>query len=114
MLPATARLTRAQCSHLLNDPSLEVAFNRLGTLKYIKNLSNKGLSVITGAKIQKKAVARNKVRRQLYTLFKYFYEHSNKTPIIGMLYVSKHVYDMSYDELKQECNALFTKTQKNP
>jgi len=113
MLPTTARLTRAQCSELLKNPSIKGVFNRLGTLKYIKTDTNKGFCVITGSKQQKKAVKRNKIRRQLYTIFSIFYKNKDKSPIIAMLYVSKQSYLMSYDELSKECNDLLTKTQKN-
>jgi len=113
MMPTTARLTRAQCSDLLKNPSLKGVFNRLGTLKYIKSDINKGFCVVTGSKQQKKAVKRNKIRRQLYTIFSTIYKNNDKTPIIAMLHVSKHSYGMSFEELFKECNDLLTKAQKN-
>jgi ribonuclease P protein component len=112
-MPTKARLTRAECSTLLTTPSLQVVFNSLGTLKFVKTVSNKGISIITGSKQQKKAVIRNKLRRRLYTLFCQFYNNSEKTPVIAMLYVSKHSYTFTYDVLEKEFNALLTKAQKN-
>ena len=112
MLPATARLTRAQCSELLKNPQLLVVFNRLGTLKYLSGLENNGFSIITGSKAQKKAVLRNKLRRQLYSLFAKYYKNGSKKPIIGMLYVSKAVYELSFSELSLIFNDLLAKTQK--
>ncbi|HEY0980412.1 MAG TPA: ribonuclease P protein component [Candidatus Paceibacterota bacterium] len=112
MLPATARLTRAQCSELLKNPKLLVVFNRLGTLKYLLNVEMKGFSVITGSKAQKKAVLRNKLRRQLYSLFAQYYKDEAKKPISGMLYVSKGVYELSFSELSLIFNDLLAKTQK--
>ncbi|MBY0328502.1 ribonuclease P protein component [Patescibacteria group bacterium] len=120
MLPATARLTRAQCSEILKNPTIQSVFNRLGTLKYIKSFENKGnsgekygLSVITGAKIQKKAVRRNKIRRQIYTIFSQYSKKTDSTECIAMLYVSKQSYLMSFDELSQQFYELLKKTQKN-
>jgi len=119
MLPTTARLTRAQCSELLKNPTIKSVFNRLGTLKYTKSVDNKGnpggkygLSVITGSKQQKKAIKRNKIRRQLYTIFSNINKNKDISPIIAMLYVSKHSYLMSFEELSKECNDLLKKTQK--
>ena len=110
MLPSTTRLSRSQVTSLLIHTDVKVVFNRLGTLKYVNSLENKGFTVVTGSKNQKKAVLRNKVRRQLYTLF-----NKNKDiSLQGILYVSKQVYDMSYTELDQNLNALLQKTQKNP
>lgn len=112
MLPATARLSRAQCSELLENPKLLVVFNRLGTLKYLSGVENKGFSIITGSKAQKKAVLRNKFRRQIYSLFAKYYKDDSKKPIIGMVYVSKSAYELSFSELTLIFNDLLAKTQK--
>ena len=91
-----------------------MVFSSLGTLKYTKNTTNKGLSVITGSKQQKKAVLRNKLRRQLYTIFRNYYNNPVNTPlVVGMFYVSKHSYGMSFEELNIQFCALLTKAQKN-
>ena len=112
MLPSSQRLSRQQISEFLINKGVKTVFNPLGTLKYTTS-SSKGFTVITGSKQQKKAVLRNKLRRQLYTLF----SKSEKTSILGMLYVSKQVYSMSYSDLKQYLYALLEKTssehQKN-
>ncbi len=107
MLPSTQRLSRQQVSNLLANPATQVVFNRLGTLKYLNNptVYTLGCTVVTGAKNQKKAVARNKIRRQLYSLFGQYKEVS----FTGMLYVSKNCYEMSYDELKQNLHSLLQK-----
>ncbi|MEO5646295.1 MAG: ribonuclease P protein component [Candidatus Paceibacterota bacterium] len=106
MLPSVKRLSRNNVNSLLLHSGLKVVFNRLGTLKYVNSLENAAFTVVTGAKNQKKAVLRNKVRRQLYTLF-----NKNKDiSFIGILYVSKQVYDMSYMELKTNLDALVKKT----
>lgn len=120
MLPATARLTRAQCSEFLKNPAIQSVFNRLGTLKYVKSVDNKGnsggisgLSIITGSKIQKKAIRRNKIRRQIYAIFNQYSKSTEVTDCIAMLYVSKQSYLMSFDELAQHFYELLKKTQKN-
>ena len=107
MLPSNERLTRAQCFSLLSNTNLLVVFNRLGTLKYLPS-STIGLSVITGSKQEKKAVARNKLRRRLYSIF----SKQLVKNLTGMVYVSKHAYSMSFDELTTLFNDLLAKTQK--
>jgi len=72
-------------------------------------VTNTGLTVVTGSKNQKKAVLRNKVRRQLYSLYRQYEQKS----LTGMLYVSKQVYDMSYSELKTNFYGLLEKISKN-
>jgi ribonuclease P protein component len=107
MLPSTQRLSRPQVSIVLANPCLKVVFNRLGTLKYIPQtfINNQGFTVVTGSKQQKSAVARNKLRRQLYSLLR---QHP-KTHFIGMLYVSKNSYEMPYNEIKQHFLKLLEK-----
>ena len=112
-MPTNARLTRAQCSTLLKTPSLRVVFNSLGTIKFIKNTDNKGISVIISSKLIKKAVIRNKMRRRLYTIFCNFYKNKDIQPISGMIYVSRHSVLMSFEELERNFNDLLKKTQKN-
>ncbi len=108
MLPSSQRLSRQQITALLSDPDLKVVFNRLGTLKY--TFSNKALTVITGSKQQKKAVLRNKIRRQIYTIFG---SYQPKKPIKAMFYVSKQAYSLSFQEIKDLFHALLSKIEKN-
>lgn len=110
MLPSNTRLSRSDVTNLLLNPCLKVVFNRLGTLKYVKSLENNGFTVVTGSKVQKRAVLRNKIRRQLYTLLRTY----TSSPVMGILYVSKGVYDMTYGELAENITLLLEKAQKNP
>lgn len=110
MLPSSQRLTRRQITDFLKNTDISVVFNRLGTLKYQKNLLNIGFSVVTGSKNQKKAILRNKVRRQIYTIFR---KYSKTTPFLGVLYVSKQVYDMTYIDIERYFYALLEQIEKN-
>jgi ribonuclease P protein component len=107
MLPSIQRLSRPQVSILLANPAIRVVFNRLGTLKYLNhsNITTPCFTVVTGSKQQKKAVARNKVRRQLYSLL---IQHK-QVFFTGMLYVSKNIYGMPYNEIKQHFYRLLEK-----
>jgi ribonuclease P protein component len=105
MLPSNKRLTRQQVRNFLINPDIKVVFNRLGTLKYLKTGSDPIFTVVTGAKNQKKAVLRNKIRRQIYSLFAQYGEKA----FIGMLYVSKQSYEMPYKDLKANFYALLEK-----
>ncbi len=109
MLPSATRLSRTQVTNLLLNKHLKVVFNRLGTLKYVISSKNNGFTVVTGSKQQKKAVLRNKVRRQLYTLFGKYTLKNKDIFITGVLYISKQVYGMSYSELEQNLNVLLEK-----
>lgn len=112
MLPSKERLTRAQYAELLSNPEINTVFNRIGTLKFTKNLYNKGFSVVTSKKHEKKAVRRNKVKRQVYTVAQELFSN----PLFsfsGVLYLSKNAYTMEYEIIKNSLYDLFAKTQKN-
>ncbi len=112
MLPSNQRLNRQQITIFLADPTTKVVFNRIGTLKYRKTPTNSALSVVTGSKNQKKAVLRNKARRQLYSLFRqYMLKNKDNMPLQGMVYVSKHIYGMSFNEIKANFYALLEKSR---
>lgn len=113
MLSASTRLTRVQCTSLLKTTSLQVVFNALGTFKYVKNVENKGFSVITGAKQQKSAVARNTLRRKIYTAIALFYKENSSPIVQGMLYVSKGAYTMNNSDIKGYIYDILAKAQKN-
>jgi ribonuclease P protein component len=114
MLPSKQRLSRQQATDLLKDPELKVVFNRLGTLKYHFDTSayqdqfnsvRPALTVVTSSKNQKRAVLRNKLRRQIYSLALQYKDFS----FIGMFYVSKNSYDMSYSDIKRYFYELLQK-----
>jgi ribonuclease P protein component len=108
MLPSSQRLSRKQVTEFLVNKDIKVVFNTIGTFKYL--LKKGGFTVVTGSKQQKKAVLRNKIRRQIYVLFEK-YEHNQ--PVSAILYVSKQAYTMSYNDLKQYLYELLQKIAKN-
>jgi ribonuclease P protein component len=113
MLPSNQRLSRDQVTSFLKSPEIKVIFNRLGTLKYLNQSNNvhstNTITVITGSKQQKKAVLRNKIRRQIYTAFR---KNPYNISIEGMLYVSKQSYELSYQEITDLLHALLSKIEK--
>lgn len=113
MLPSSQRLSRQQVTDLLADHQLKVVFNRIGTLKWVY-APIYGLTVVTGSKQQKKAVLRNKLRRQLYSIFDSYQKKSQKhLQIKGILYTSKQLYEIPFSELKDNFYALLSKVEKN-
>lgn len=110
MLPSNARLTRAQHAETLADAEIRTVFNKIGTLKFTKNLYYKVFSVVLSKKHQKSAVKRNKIRRQIYAISRLFTPFS----FTGVLYLSKNAYIMEFNQLKEYFNELLAKTQKNP
>jgi ribonuclease P protein component len=79
--------------NLLKSPDLKVVYNRLGTLKYTHS-ATPTLSVVVSSKHEKKAVARNKLRRRIYNL-------PLLKPITGIFYVSKQSYSFEYKDIKK-------------
>ena len=113
MLPSYQRLSRSQVTALVSNPEIKVIFNRIGTLKYI-NSTTRAFTVVTGSKQQKKAVLRNKIRRQLYSIFDAYYQNTQKNLYIkSILYISKQVYTMSYQEIQENLYVLLSKIDKN-
>jgi ribonuclease P protein component len=112
-MPFSQRLSRSEVTFLLNNPEIKVIFNRLGTLKYLDKPSTSslkiGLTVVTGSKNQKKAVLRNKIRRQIYSLFRTYINKNKDISVVGILYVSKQVYMLSFNETSSLFEALMNK-----
>ena len=92
MLEKKRRLARDRFTALLSRPDLLTVYNRIGTLKYIS--SGRSFSVVTSGKHEKRAVARNRLRRRLYNLFQ-----RSKTPLSGILYASKQSYSFEYSDI---------------
>lgn len=107
MLPSNQRFKRQEFTDFLLNKGIFVVFNRLGTLKYLPSPASRRFAVVTSSKHEKKAVSRNKLRRRVYSLVK-----ALPVPIEGVLYVSKQSYTLTYDEVKNLFNDLYTKAQK--
>ncbi|HSE56874.1 MAG TPA: ribonuclease P protein component [Candidatus Paceibacterota bacterium] len=109
MLPKKNKLPRAAFSELLAQNPISV-FNRVGTLKYIPHSGS--FSVVVSAKHCKRAVARNKVKRRVYSLIQVF-KKEYTTPLSGILYLSKHAYMMPFSELKILVQELLRRAYAN-
>lgn len=105
MLPSQNRISRRDFKEILENKGVFVVYNRLGTLKYLSKTPYK-LSVVTSSKHEKSAVARNKVRRRIYTLFR-----EAQKPIQGVFYVAKSSYRLPLSDVKRLLYELLTKTQ---
>jgi ribonuclease P protein component len=108
MLPSKERFSRLEFSNFLENKGILVVYNRLGTLKYLPISPTTRFSVITSSKHEKKAVARNKFRRRVYSLV-----HKAQLPLHGVLYTAKQSYSLTYPEITHLFNELLTKSQKN-
>jgi len=104
MASSTNRLNREQVTALLSHKDLRVTYNPLGTLKYIP--SGSALAVVTSAKHEKRATARNKLRRRLKALF-----GQTEAPLIGILYASKQSYALPYEKIKTLFHELVEKSK---
>jgi ribonuclease P protein component len=93
MLPRKDRFSRAEFADFSAQPGLKTTYNKLGTLKY--TLSGHKFAVVTSGKHEKRAVARNKLRRRVYSLFQ-----DQKTPFSGILFASKQSYSFENKDIK--------------
>lgn len=103
MLPRKGRLTREQFTALLSQKGLSMVYNQLGTLKYLSQKG--GWSVVTSSKHEKRAVARNRIRRRVYALLR-----AEQPPISGVLYLSKQAYSFEKETINDLFYALIKKT----
>lgn len=109
MLPSKKRLSRSGFVQFLVSPSKSV-FNPLGTLKYKEDTTPKA-SIVISSKTEKRAVYRNKLRRQLYTIFNIYFKTSKDIKQY-VLHVSKQAGSFKYEELQNLLNELLKKTTK--
>ena len=110
MLPSNKRLSRVSFSVFLGSKDLKTVFNQLGTLKYKKSLTNQA-SIVISSKNEKRAVYRNKLRRQIYGVFREYFK-LNPENHQYVLYVSKQAPNFSFQEIKTTLNELFKKITK--
>lgn len=113
MLPSKERLNRAQFTDLLNNSEVLTIFNKVGTLKFTKNLYNKGFSVVLSKKNEKSAVKRNLLKRRVFSIIQSFLKEYTDFSITGIIYLSKNAYIMEFSSLKTGIYDLLKKTSKN-
>lgn len=109
MLARAQKLDRAQFTALKDNTEVRTVYNTLGTLYYLENPENKGFSVVISGKAVKLAVDRNKIRRRIYTLVR----NHKDLQIKGILYTSKNIGALSYEEINTHFQNLVAKMQKN-
>lgn len=107
MLPSNKRLNRRDFLEILSTPGHIIVYNKLGTLKFVKN-NQPALSVVISSKNEKKAVKRNLLKRRIYKIFA-----DQKVDLRGILYVSKNSSNFSFPEIKELFNDLILKIKKN-
>lgn len=99
MLPSNKRLDRNSFKSLSESRNINTVFNRIGTLKYVKNTDKYRFSVVISSKKEKIAVKRNKLKRRIYSIFENYYKNNNNF-IHGILFLSKDAYLMEFSSLK--------------
>ncbi len=93
MKTACKRINRQEFGFFLKNP-YKTVYNKLGTLKYKKDI-NKKISIVVSSKHEKRAVKRNKIKRRLINLYQ-----KSKLSGVVIFYVSKQSYNIQYDETK--------------
>lgn len=107
MLSSKERISTPLFKEISGNKGAVSVYNNLGTLKYV-NGDTKKLSVVVGAKTEKRAVYRNKIKRRVYSIFSKI-----DIKIHGILYVSKKSATASFSEIKSWTNDLVEKIKRN-
>ena len=110
MLPSKKRLARSDFGGFLASKDIKSVFNNLGTLKYKKSDKNQA-AIIISSKVEKTAIFRNLARRRIYSLFRELFKNTNEEKQY-ILYVSKHVSLLNFDQIKSLFYELLKKTTK--
>jgi ribonuclease P protein component len=109
MLARAQKLDRAQFTALKDNKEIRTVYNTLGTLYYKENPQYTGFSVVISGKSVKLAVQRNKIRRRIYTMVR----SQKDLQILGILYTSKNIGALSYEETTTHFQNLVAKMQKS-
>ncbi|HWC57522.1 MAG TPA: ribonuclease P protein component [Candidatus Paceibacterota bacterium] len=107
MLPARERMNRAEFKKFSEHPHKSTLYNRSGTLLSTPSAEIK-FSVVTNKKHEKRATARNTLRRRAYALF-----GQSGIVVSGIFYPSKTSYTLPYQTFKQSFCELLEKVKKN-
>lgn len=103
MLPARDRLTRASWNIVKTHTPTKKGYNTIGTLHIYKVNIGFGCSVACSKKYQKKAVARNKLKRQLYSIFRTSVYRKDYT---YTFFPSKYAYTADFKTINTLLNEL--------
>jgi ribonuclease P protein component len=101
MLSKRNRFTRAEFDAFTSQSGVKTVYNRLGTLQYVS--TGHHFAVVTSGKHEKRAVARNRLRRRLYDRFR-----STDVALSGILRVSKQSYTLELSELRSLLDSLLS------
>lgn len=82
------------------------------TIKSVKNKrrSNSRVSVVVSKKVYKGAVGRNRIRRRVYEHIRTSLDKLNDTYDIVVIVTSPEIKDMSYPDLADLLDSLFSKS----
>jgi len=82
------------------------------TIRLVKNdLDNTRLTVVTSIKISKKAVDRNRIKRQIREIIRKEILSDIKPGFDGLINTRKGLFELSHDELKKLIIGLFKKSR---
>ena len=110
MIAKDIRISRKKDFDLILRSKLKFYSNNL-VLRFSKNeLSKSRFCVVVSKKISKKAVDRNKIRRRIYEIVRLNY-NKIKPNFDFMIFVSRGILKMKYQEIEQEILSLFKKAK---
>ncbi|MEI6353000.1 MAG: ribonuclease P protein component [Candidatus Nomurabacteria bacterium] len=109
MLAKIYKLTALEIKDLFNKKersffSFKNTRNELFDIKYFSNseIRNNKYAVILSGKIFKKAIERNKIKRQIYTLIEKSNKNSQKSGKYVLIYPKKEIINTLFQDLEKE------------
>ncbi len=87
-------------------------YNHLFIIKYLENnLNINRLGIIIGLKVSKKAVIRNKIKRQIREIFRKYSKENHLNTEDVVIIVSKNIIDKSQQEIEKEFLKIMTRVK---
>ena len=113
MIPNTNRINREDFENIMKKGGF--SNSGLFSLRFLKNVENKGLSgwrisVVVSKKIAKTAVSRNKIRRRAYSILRKYLKNL-KSPYFIAFFAKKGVEKATFQEFQTDIEKLLEKAK---
>lgn len=110
MLPRRNRLSHREITHLKKGAKRVTAEHLFLLYKTNKETADSKVSCSVSKKVEKKAVGRNRLKRQCREAIKAHLK-SVKDPIVGLISIRKTKKKLSFSDLNKEVEEVFLKVE---
>jgi ribonuclease P protein component len=104
MLPKKQKLNRANFGKVLQKSKKIEGENFSFRARFEEKSEKSRYSVVVSAKVSKKAVDRNRLKRQVYEVLA---NNAPKTGILGVIYAKKDSVELDFKAINKEVSELF-------